>query len=238
MEDESLQGLPPRDLHHAHWLRIQRIRDAHLLHADRLRRPVSEDLAWNLQAFPVFAVFCILFGTFFLSRKNLGRMHSWVKRMTEQTEAREAAGIAALMGKYGVSKTLSVAKNNFRGIDFTCLNEIDFEQNEDVNKLHEKTSKMRLGAVDAFMSHSWKDPGKPKWAAIRAWAKRFKSEQGRMPVIWLDKACIDQEKIEESLAVLPVFLSRCKELLVVAGPSYTQVSHQQHQRTHTHTHTR
>ena len=36
------------------------------------------------------------------------------------------------------------------------------------------------------------------------------------------QACIDQERIEESLAVLPVFLSGCKELLVVAGPSYTQ----------------
>ena len=35
-----------------------------------------------------------------------------------------------------------------------------------------------------------------------------------------DKACIDQNSIQQSLACLPVFLAGCKTLLVVAGPTY------------------
>ena len=35
-----------------------------------------------------------------------------------------------------------------------------------------------------------------------------------------DKACIDQNDIQQSLACLPVFLAGCQTLLVVAGPTY------------------
>jgi hypothetical protein len=35
-----------------------------------------------------------------------------------------------------------------------------------------------------------------------------------------DKACIDQQNISASLACLPVFLSGCRTLLIVPGPTY------------------
>ena len=35
------------------------------------------------------------------------------------------------------------------------------------------------------------------------------------------QACIDQNNIAASLPCLPIFLSGCKELLVVAGATYT-----------------
>ena len=35
-----------------------------------------------------------------------------------------------------------------------------------------------------------------------------------------DKACIDQNSIQQSLACLPVFLAGCQTLLVVAGSNY------------------
>ena len=35
-----------------------------------------------------------------------------------------------------------------------------------------------------------------------------------------DKACIDQDNIQQSLACLPVFLAGCQTLLVVAGATY------------------
>jgi hypothetical protein len=38
--------------------------------------------------------------------------------------------------------------------------------------------------------------------------------------IWLDKACLDQSDITASLEGLPVFLAGCKQLLVLAGPTY------------------
>ena len=37
-----------------------------------------------------------------------------------------------------------------------------------------------------------------------------------------DKACIDQTSIAADLQALPVFLSGCKELLVVAGSTYSK----------------
>ena len=39
-------------------------------------------------------------------------------------------------------------------------------------------------------------------------------------LIWLDKACIDQQNIDASLAVLPIFLAGCKSLLVLPGSTY------------------
>jgi len=39
--------------------------------------------------------------------------------------------------------------------------------------------------------------------------------------LWLDKACIDQSDITESLLCLPVYLSYCQKLLVLAGPTYS-----------------
>ena len=40
-------------------------------------------------------------------------------------------------------------------------------------------------------------------------------------MFWLDKACIDQDNISASLACLPIYLSGCRKLLIVAGPTYT-----------------
>ena len=40
------------------------------------------------------------------------------------------------------------------------------------------------------------------------------------PLLWVDKACIDQTAIEENLASLPIFLAGCRQLLVLAGETY------------------
>lgn len=63
------------------------------------------------------------------------------------------------------------------------------------------------------------DPADAKWRAIEAWGSR---QAGSTPLLWLDKACIDQQRIDESLAALPVYLSGCNELLIVVGPTYTR----------------
>ncbi len=46
----------------------------------------------------------------------------------------------------------------------------------------------------------------------------------RQPLIWLDKACINQssaDNIKASLALLPIHLAGCKRLLVLIGPTYS-----------------
>ena len=50
--------------------------------------------------------------------------------------------------------------------------------------------------------------------------REFQQRHGRGALVWLDKACIDQSNIAANLAALPVFLSGCKHLLVMCGPTY------------------
>ena len=111
-----------------------------------------------------------------------------------------------------------------------------------------KTIPARLGEVTAFLSHSWKDeeeiPG-AKYTAIAQWAHCQRRETGHEPTLWLvracpakvheahqhqslpappspsqDKACIDQNNIDQALTCLPIFLAGCQRLLVVAGPTF------------------
>ena len=50
-----------------------------------------------------------------------------------------------------------------------------------------------MGGVDAFISHSWRDSADLKWDKLTLWAQTT----GKDPLMWLDKACIDQAKIDE-----------------------------------------
>ena len=51
--------------------------------------------------------------------------------------------------------------------------------------------------------------------------KEYAAVKQRPALLWLDRACLDQANITESLQYLPVHLAGCKELLILAGPSYT-----------------
>jgi hypothetical protein len=105
-------------------------------------------------------------------------------------------------------------------------------------ELLDKTFLARFGKVDAFVSHSWSDDGDAKFDRLQEWAaeegdRRSQTHAGAARkvtddgnggivgvTIWLDKACLDQRDIQASLAGLPVFISGCKQLLVLAGPTY------------------
>ena len=56
--------------------------------------------------------------------------------------------------------------------------------------------------------------------AGREGAREQEETTGKEVTLWLDKACIDQNNIQQSLACLPIFLAGCQTLLVVAGPTY------------------
>jgi hypothetical protein len=79
-----------------------------------------------------------------------------------------------------------------------------------------------MGEVDAFVSHSWHDDGHAKWDALTAWCEHFQALHGRQAKLWLDFCCIDQDNIEQSLRCLPLYLSGCRDLLVIAGSTYVQ----------------
>ena len=144
------------------------------------------------------------------------KFHTMLGGLAAKGEARAAAAVAGLVGGRSAKEALKLGTDTFRGLPMSALNESDFSSSFDTG-LHEKTVGAALGDVHAFLSHSWHDDAAAKWAALSGWASGQKE-----PVLWLDKACIDQQRIDESLAALPVYLSGCKELLIVVGPTYTR----------------
>ena len=149
-------------------------------------------------------------------------------------EVHAAATIANLVGGVGAPKqALELARKNFRGLPFGSLTEDDLlasGANLADSDLASRTVHA-LEGCDAFVSHSWRDDGHAKWKLLQKWAKDFEKKfapdardgrGARDPLLWLDKACIDQNNIDESLACLPIFLAGCAELLVLAGPTYTE----------------
>ena len=81
-----------------------------------------------------------------------------------------------------------------------------------------RTQPAKLGTVDAFISHSWQDDGNAKHAQLQVWAQKLRAANGgQEPLVWLDKACIDQDNVDANLASLPVFLAGCRSLVVLAG---------------------
>ena len=158
-------------------------------------------------------------------------------------EQQQAAAVAALVGGSNPTNVLAIGAGRFRTLPLDAIAEADLRTNQDTG-LHQKTTHNELGSADAFMSHSWSDDGAAKHAELLKWAHKFGE---RSPVLWLDKvrssrlngyflapsnssrvasrsrrsqACIDQADIDANLACLPIFLSGCKELLVLAGLTY------------------
>jgi hypothetical protein len=75
--------------------------------------------------------------------------------------------------------------------------------------------------IDYFMSHSWHDNAKLKWAKLaEVQAEFIVSHGGKHPTFWLDKACIDQGNINEGLKLLVINVMSCRKVLVLCGKTY------------------
>lgn len=146
---------------------------------------------------------------------------AWLGRLGTHEEERQAAAVAGLMGELNPAKALSIAKSTFRGLSFSSLRQEDLESNADTG-LNGRTVKLALGSCHAFMSHSWHDSASAKFAALQGWAAKFEASKSELPLLWLDKACIDQSDIPSSLACLPVYLAGCETLLVLSGATYIE----------------
>lgn len=145
----------------------------------------------------------------------------WLLKMNSRGEEQQASTVAGLMGEYTAAKALEVGRATFTGLPFSGLNEEDLSTNKDTG-LNQRIVPLKLGGCDIFMSHSWHDTPSVKWEALTKWAANFEATNGRELILWLDKACIDQQNIEASLACLPVYLAGCQQLLVLAGKTYIE----------------
>ena len=139
----------------------------------------------------------------------------------EEDAVSSAAGVAAVMGGIDVATAIARGSESFRAIGFSELTATDLDSNVASPELAAKAKVVRLGAVDYFVSHSWSDDATAKWRALEKVAGEFRNQKKRDANLWLDRACLDQTNITESLQHLPVHLAGCRELLILAGPSYT-----------------
>jgi len=142
--------------------------------------------------------------------------------MSRGEECHAAAGVAALLGSHGPEEVLALANKTFMYIAANKLQKEDMAEKTPNPELARLAKKGHLGSVDAFVSHSWSDSPELKWQALQQWCSDFKLKNRREPKLWIDKYCIDQNNIEESLACLPVFLAGCTKLLILCGKTYLQ----------------
>lgn len=153
--------------------------------------------------------------------QNVHRVQSWL--MSRGEAATLAAGISSLLADREVEQVLNMARNSFRSISAEKLSQEDMSKSTPDARLSALSEDSLLGQVDAFVSHSWSDDPSLKWSSLQRWRDEFKlHHDGREPKLWIDKYCIDQSRIEDSLACLPVFLSGCRKLVVFCGKTYLQ----------------
>ena len=132
-----------------------------------------------------------------------------------------AAAIAALVGNTKIDAALEMAQTSFRCITLDKISREEMADRSPNLELYTRSTPARLGEVDAFLSHSWHDDADAKWDALCRYRDEFRSHHNREPKMWVDKLCIDQSNIVDSLLCLPIHLAGCRKLLVCAGATYT-----------------
>lgn len=82
---------------------------------------------------------------------------AWLGRLGSAAEERKAAAVAAFMGEIGSEKALALGKQSFVGLRWKSFTAADLSNTDLAAKsgLRSRTMKLRLGACDAFLSHSW-----------------------------------------------------------------------------------
>jgi len=149
------------------------------------------------------------------------RSHLQAWLMWHGDAAAAAAGIAELLGGRSPEEVLALARGTFRYVPSQYLQREDMQQKHPDSALARFTHAASLGSVDTFVSHSWSDNPEKKWTELQQYVLEFKQQhRGRAPKLWIDKYCIDQSRIDESLACLPVYLSGCRKLLILCGNTY------------------
>ncbi|EOD10648.1 hypothetical protein EMIHUDRAFT_465198 [Emiliania huxleyi CCMP1516] len=188
----------------------------------------SDGPAYSVLALVYFYGFGLLF-SLPLTAQNRGRVHNLLGGAGLDERARRTSAVAALFGRDGFRSTRSRvidAVSRFKAVRLSALSTAvlgDSAASEDERALLDSHAEQAsLGGVDAFISHSWGDDAEAKYRAIEQWSQAFAQAHGRTPLLWLDKACVDQRDIERSLRGLPIFIGGCNHFVVLAGSTYLQ----------------
>jgi len=167
---------------------------------------------------------CIIFGSIYHTTRIRERFHAFLSQHGHEVNV--AMLLAGFLG--GNVDEEAVRKDSVRLFRYVHLSDLTFKDMLDATsgarsqEVFLRSQPALLGEIDAFVSHSWHDDPKAKWDALQAWCKGFYEKFGRQPKLWLDFCCIDQNNIEANLRCLPVWLSACHQILIIAGPTYVQ----------------
>lgn len=85
--------------------------------------------------------------------------------------------------------------------------------------------------IDFFISHAWRDHKEDeskvpaerqyfKFKKLEDLAEDFKKQNGTYPTFWLDRCCLDEKNLEDSLKMLPVNIMKCKKMVILYGENY------------------
>ncbi|KAG8470992.1 hypothetical protein KFE25_009413 [Diacronema lutheri] len=80
--------------------------------------------------------------------------------------------------------------------------------------------------VDCYVCHSTHDGGRERLDALRAWVRQETARRGTAPTAFIDALC-DDRTADDSLGAgghlerMPVFLAKCRTLVVLCGPTFT-----------------
>ncbi len=134
---------------------------------------------------------CVVFGFGMIGKWNgvpmRAQVQSWLSSIGSTVTT--AAGIASMLGGHEVAHVQAQARQRFRYIAADDMIEEEMLSSTPDHSLYEKSKPVPLGEVDAFLSHSWNDDPKQKWAELQAWREEFKQMMGREPKLWVDKYC-------------------------------------------------
>uniref|UniRef100_A0A7S2HSR9 TIR domain-containing protein n=1 Tax=Zooxanthella nutricula TaxID=1333877 RepID=A0A7S2HSR9_9DINO len=165
----------------------------------------------------------VLMMILYLARRQSLRqsVQASIGRLLESRVATHAAaGVAGLVGNCSAKRAMTEASQRFRSVLAADITPDALRDNAPDPQFANFANPCRLGECDAFVSHSWHDEADAKWEALQAWRASFVAQNGREPRIWLDKYCVDQNNIDDDLRCLPIFLSGCKRMVVLCGPTY------------------
>ena len=132
-----------------------------------------------------------------------------------------AATISIMVGAdSGFREILSAALRSLRCVSMADVTWDEFKENTPNPKCYSKSRAVSFKEIDYFISHSWSDDPHAKWAAVQEMRTTFKTANGREPLVWFDKYCIDQNAIGQSVRRLPIFVVAGGSSYVLLGPSY------------------
>ena len=133
-----------------------------------------------------------------------------------------AASVAALLGRNDIDHVKAEAQRKFYGVELSQVRLEDMQQSTPDPALFARARHARFDEIDWFISHSWHDSPEAKYSALQAARSTFVAANKREPRVWMDKFCIDQTSIADSLMCLPVFLAGCKQLYLFCGPTFLE----------------